>query len=243
QTAQDAKAKQVVDELTSFRKAEGANLAMAYAVAAIPARYALERRDWRSAAALTEPETSVPLERFPWAQAMLAFARAIGKARTGDVAGAETEIAKLQSLKDKLLEAKDTYWANQIEVQRLDASAVLAFAQHDGGKAVELARTAADLDATMDKHPATPAAVQPARELLADLLLELKDPDAALKEYDQSLKSEPNRFRSILGKARAAKEAGDAATSKGAYQKLLTLSSQADADRPELAEAKAFLSN
>ena len=110
-------------------------------------------------------------------------------------------------------------------------------------KAVELARAAADLDATMDKHPATPAAVQPARELLADLLLELKDPGAALKEYEESLKAEPNRFRSILGKARAAKEAGDLAASREAYQKLVALSGQAGAGRPELAEAKAFLTN
>jgi hypothetical protein len=243
QIGQDAKAKLVVNELISFRKTDAANLPMAYAVAAIPVRYALERRDWHAAAALTEPQISVPLERFPWAQAMVSFARALGKARTGDAAGAEAEITRLQSLKEKLLEAKDTYWANQVEVQRLGASAVLAHAQHDNAKAVELARAAADLDATMDKHPATPAAVQPARELLADLLLEANDPAAALKEYEQSLKSEPNRFRSLLGKARAAREAGDGATSKNAYQKLLALSSQADADLPELSEAKTFLSN
>src|SRR3954466_9045233 len=118
--------------------------------------------------------------------------------------------AKLQSLEDKLLEAKDTYWANQVEVERLGAAGVLAHVQGDDKKALELVRAAADLDGTMDKHPATPASVLPARELLADLLLAINDPAAALKEYEQSLKSEPNRFRSILGKARAAKQAGDA---------------------------------
>ena len=107
---------------------------------------------------------------------------------------------------------------------------------------VELVRAAADLDATMDKHPATPAEVLPARELLADLLLAINDSAAALKEYELSLKSEPNRFRSILGKARAAQQSGDMATARDAYQKLLALSSQADADRPERSEAKAFLS-
>jgi hypothetical protein len=105
-----------------------------------------------------------------------------------------------------------------------------------------LARQAAELDAGMDKHPATPAAVLPARELLADLLLELKDP-AALQAYDDSLKSEPNRFRSILGKARAARAAGDLDASRDAYKRLVALSAQADTDRPELAEAKGFLSN
>jgi tetratricopeptide (TPR) repeat protein len=241
QLGQDKEAKRIRDQLLTFSKIDGANLPMAYAVAAIPVRYALERRDWRAAAALAEPQISVPLEKFPWAVAMVSYGRALGMANTGDAAGAQAEIAKLQALKDKLVEAKDTYWANQVEVQRLGAAGMLAHAQGDDKKAVELVRAAADLAATMDKHPATPAEVLPARELLADLLLATNDSTSALKEYDQALKSEPNRFRSILGKARAAKQAGDQATSRAAYQKLLTLSSQADADRPELAEAKAFL--
>ena len=243
QTGQDIEAKQVRDELLGYRKSDAANLPTAYAVAAIPVRFALERRDWKAAAALTEPQVSVPLERFPWAQAMVSFARALGQAHTGDTNGAQAEIVKLQALKDKLLEAKDTYWANQVEVQRLGASAVVAQAQGDSKTAIELARRAADLDATMDKHPATPAEALPARELLADLLLDSNDPGAALKEYEQSLQSEPNRFRSLLGKARAAKQAGDAATSRQAYEKLLSLSSRADGDRAELSEAKAVLSN
>jgi len=173
---------------------------------------------------------------------MISFARALGTAQTGDVAGAQSEIAKLQALKHKLLEGKDTYWANQVEVQRLGASAMLAYTQGDAKKAVELARAAADLDATMDKHPATPAAVLPARELLADLLLQIGDPKTALHEYELSLKGEPNRFRSVLGKARAAQKAGEVATARDAYQKLLALGSEADADKLELAEAKASLS-
>jgi hypothetical protein len=202
QTGQDGKAKEVADELSGFRQGAGANLPTAYAVAAIPVRFALERRDWKAAAALATPAIGFPLDKFPWAAAMISFARAIGKARTGDVAGAQAEIATLQSLKDKLLEAKDTYWANQVEVQRLDASAILAHVQGgDNGKAVELAKAAADLDATMDKHPATPAAVQPAREMLADLLLDLKD-TAALKEYDASLRTEPSRYRARRTRSR-----------------------------------------
>ena len=206
-------------------------------------RFALERRDWKAAAALSTPAIGFPLDKFPWAEAMISFARALGTARTGDIPAAQAEIAKLQSLEDKLLAAKDTYWANQVKVQRLGAAGILAHVQGDDKKAVELVRAAADLDATMDKHPATPAAVLPARELLADLLLELKDPGAALKEYEQSLKTEPNRFRSILGKARAAKQAGDLAASREAYQKLVALSGPAAAERPELSEAKAFLTN
>jgi tetratricopeptide (TPR) repeat protein len=244
QTGQDHAAKDVVDELTSFRDGTPPNLPMAYAVAAIPVRYALERRDWKAAAALATTPVPFPLDKFPWAAAMISFGRALGAAHTGDIVGAEAETAKLQALEDKLLEAKDTYWANQIEVQRLGAAGVLAHAKGDDRKALELVRAAADLDATMDKHPATPAEVLPARELLADLLLETNDAKAALPEYKASLKSEPNRFRSLLGEARAAKQTGDTADAKEAYQKLVTLA-QANpaAERPELAEAKAFLTN
>jgi len=242
QTGQDREAKQVVEDLQTFGKAKGPNLPMAYAIAAIPARYALERRNWSEAAAVTPPPMPFPWERFPWAEAMISFTRALGAAHTGDIAGAQTEIAKLQSLKEKLDQAKDDYWAKQVEVQRLAASGILAHAQGNDKQAVELVRAAADLDASMDKHPATPAEVLPARELLADLLLELNDPAAALKEYEQSVSTERNRFRSVLGIARAAKQTGDTAKAREAYGKLVTLAS-ADANRPELAEAKAFLAN
>lgn len=243
QTAQDVKAKAVVDELLSFRKTDGSNLPMAYAVAAIPVRYALDRRDWSAAAALTEPTIGFQLDNFPWAEAMVSFARALGKVHTGDLAGAQADIDQLQLLEDRLREAKDNYWADQVKVQHLGAAGVLAHFQGDDKKAVELVRAAADLDATMDKHPATPAEVLPARELLADLLFDIHEPNAALTEYQQSLAAEPNRFRSLLGKARAAKAAGDAAVSREAYQKLLVLVSKGDDGRTELAEIKAAASN
>jgi len=243
QTAQDHQAKEVVDELMSFRKGDNPNLPMAYAVAAIPVRFALERRDWQTAAALSPPQIGFPLERFPWAEAMISFGRALGEARTGNITGAQAEIANLQSLKDQLVAAKDTYWANQVEVLRLSAAGILARVQGDDTKAVELVRAAADLDATMDKHPATPSSVLPARELLGDLLLELHQPAAALTEYKEMLRTDPNRFRSILGEARAARQSGDAAAAHDAYDKLVALSKPTGPERPELAEAKAYLTN
>ena len=233
----------MVDELVSFRKGDNPNLPMAYAVAAIPVRYALERRDWAAAASLSAPAIGFALERFPWAEAMISYARALGDARTGNIAGAQKEIAQLQSLKDELVAANNSYWGNQVEVQRLAAAGILAHVQGDDQKAVELVRAAADLEATMDKHPATPSAVLPARELLADLLLELNQPAAALKEYKEMLRTDPNRFRSILGEARAAKQSGDAAGAHDAYQKLVALSKPTGPERPELAEAKAYLTN
>jgi tetratricopeptide (TPR) repeat protein len=243
QTAQDGPAKAVVDQLVSFQQSAGANLPTAYAVAAIPVRYALERRDWAAAASLSAPAIGFPLERFPWAEAMISYTRALGDARTGNIAGAEKEIAQLQSLKDQLSAAKDTYWANQVEVQRLGAAGILAHVQGNDTKAIDLVRAAADLEATMDKHPATPSSVLPARELLADLLLELNQPAAALTEYKEMLRTDPNRFRSILGEARAAKQSGDMAGAHDAYQKLVALSKPVGPERPELAEAKAYLTD
>jgi hypothetical protein len=242
QTAQDGAAKEVVDELIGFRQSEGGQLAAAYAVAAIPVRYALERRDWPGAAALEEPAIGFALESFPWAEAMIAYARALGNAKTGNIAGAEAEVGRLQSLTDKL-KGKDTYWANQVEIQRLAAAGILAHVRGDDKSAVALVRAAVDLDATMDKHPATPSSVLPARELLADLLLELNQPAAALIEYRAMLRTDPNRFRSLLGEARAAKQTGDSASAHEAYRKLVALSKPVGPARPELAEARSYLTN
>jgi hypothetical protein len=242
QMAQDGPAKQVVDELAGFREIDSANLAGAYAVAAIPVRYALERHDWAAAASLSEPAIGFPLERFPWAEAMIAYARALGDAKTGNIAGAEMEISHLQLLEDKL-KGNDSYWASQVEVQHLAAAGILAHARGDDKNAISLLRAAVDLDATMEKHPATPSSVLPARELLADLLLELNQPAAALIEYQAMLSTDPNRFRSLLGEARAAKQTGDSVTARDAYRKLVALSKPVGPARPELAEATSYLTN
>jgi hypothetical protein len=241
QTAQDRAARSVVDELDSFRKGASPNLPIAYAMAAIPSRYALERRDWTAAAALAPAGREFPWERFPWAVAMTAFTRALGAAHGGNISEARHEIMTLQRLRDQLLEAKNDYWANQVEVQRLGAGAVLAQVEGDGPRSLELSRAASELEQSMDKHPATPGALLPARELHADLLLEHKDAAAALQEYQAVLHTDPNRFRSILGMARAAKLTGNLVVAKEAYRQLVELCASADTERPELAEAKDFL--
>ena len=240
QGAQDGAAKRVVDELGTLRKGPSI-LVTAYAVAAIPARYTLERRAWSDAASLTMPEIQLAWERFPWAEALNAYARALGAARTGDQAGAEREIARLRSLEDKLLANKDKYWADQVEVQRLAASGMAKRAQGDDAEAVRLVRVAADLEAGMDKHPVTPAAILPARELLADLLLELDRPADALVEYERSLTAEPKRFRSLFGAAQASERLETPAKARGYYTQLVAQCDKADAERPELTQAKAFL--
>jgi tetratricopeptide (TPR) repeat protein len=223
----------VRDELLSYRKASPESLAAAYAYAAIPARLALERRAWAEAAALPPPPPVLAWDRFPWAGATVAFTRALGAARTGDVALAGREVQELHSLKDALVAAGNKYWADQVEVQRQAASAALARAEGRDEEALRLMRSAADLEGSMDKHPVTPSPVAPARELLGELLLELGRPGDALAEFERSLGTDPNRFRSLYGAARAAERMGDPAKAHGYYERVVALCGQADTERPE----------
>ena len=165
----------------------------------------------------------------------------MGDARTGDGAGAKTEIDKLAATRDALLEAKNKYWSDQVEAQRRAAAAMLAQAEGRHDEAVRELRAAADLEDAMNKHPVTPGSIVPLRELLGDLLLELGQPGAALAEYKRSLASAPNRFRSVYGAAKAADAAGDHTEAMLYFRQLAELGSKADTARPELADATAYL--
>ena len=241
QGARDVAARRVVDEVAEYRKAEPESLAAAYALVAVPARYALERRSWSDAATMTVPQATFPWARYPWAEAITAFTRSLGASRTNNVASAEKDVDRLAALRDTLTQGKNTYWADQVEVQRRAAAAFVARAKGNTAEALTLLRSAADLEATMEKHPVTPAPVVPARELLGDLLLEVNRPADALKEFETTLVTEPNRFRSLFGAARAAQLAGDQARARSFYTTLVNLCGNADTERPELREAKAFL--
>jgi tetratricopeptide (TPR) repeat protein len=241
QLGQDQKARAVVDEIMAFKRVEPDTLAVAYAMAAIPARYAIERRDWAGAAKLELPPATVAWDKFPWTAAMVTFARALGDAHTGDLAGARSEIDKLAATRDALLQAKNKYWSDQVEAQRQAAAAVLAQAEGQHDQAVRELRAAADLEDSMDKHPVTPGSIVPLRELLGDLLLELGQPDAALAEYERTLASAPNRYRTLYGAAKAADAAGDRTKARRYFQQLAQLASNADTPRPELTEAAAYL--
>jgi hypothetical protein len=240
QTGQDAEAKRVLDQLASYQKAIPSSLAAAYAIAAIPARYAVERQNWAEAAALSSPPIAFPWSAFPWTAPMITYARALGAAHTGDLAGAQAEIDKLKSARDALIQAKNTYWAGQVDVEVRSASAVLAQAQGRSDDALTLMRSAADLEDSSDKHPVTPGSIVPARELLGDMLLEANQPAQALIEYERSLNSAPNRFHGLAGAAAAAERAGDAPKAKLYSEKLVQLAA-ADSDRPELLAARRLL--
>jgi tetratricopeptide (TPR) repeat protein len=242
QKAEDQKVLAVIDEIGTFKKASPHTRGTAYAMAAIPARYALERRDWTLAAKLEPPKADVGWDKFPPAQAIIDFARAIGDAHTKDLDAAKAEIDKLAAIRDAL-KGKSKYWSDQVEVERLAAAATLAQAAGRHDDAAQEMRAAADLDDATDKSNVTPGDILPPRELLGDLLLEQGKPAAALAEYKRSLAAAPNRFRSLIGEARAAKQAGDAAAAHEAYRKLLAQCPSAAPERPELAEAKAYLRN
>ena len=240
QLGQNRKARGVVDEIVAFKKATPDSLPAAYAMAAIPARYAIERRDWAEAATLELPPATIAWEKFPWTTAMITFGRALGKVHTGDFAAAKAEIDKLAAIRDEL-KANNKYWSDQVEAQRQAAAAILAHAQGRQDEAVRELRAAADLEDGMEKHPVTPGSIVPLRELLGDLLLEIGQPAAALAEYERSGKSAPNRFRTVYGAAKAANASGDPAQAKHYFRQLTRLASNADTPLPELTEATAYL--
>ncbi len=240
QTGQDRKAAEVVKEVGAVEKLDLPNFAAAYALAAVPARHALERRRWSEAAALSVRPASFPWDRYPYAESITHFARAIGAARSGDPALAREAVAKLEALRKRLV-GKDAYWAEQVEIQRRAAAAHLALAEGKKEDALALARSAADLEDSTDKHAVTPGAILPAREMLADMLIELGQPKQALAEYEASLATAPGRFQGLLGAARAAGRAGEAEKARRYYENVAALCEGSDGSRPELLEVKAKL--
>jgi tetratricopeptide (TPR) repeat protein len=241
QLAQDGEAKRIMEEILAMQKLDVENFVAAYAFAAIPARYALERRQWAAAAQLTLHPRDLAWQRFPQAEAVLTFARGLGAARSGDVATARKDLERLQALRDAMQEAKQTYWAEQAEIQRRVVAAWLARAEGKMQDALEIMKAAADLEDTTEKHPVTPGALVPARELLGEMLLENNDPRPALQAFEASHKVEPNRFKGLYGAAQAAARAGEREKARMLYTQLVTLAARADSERPELAEAKTFL--
>jgi hypothetical protein len=211
----------------------------AFALAAIPARWALEHRDWKAAASLRPP---AELSAFVYTDAMTHFARALGAAQTGALDDARASIAALSDIQSRLTKANETYWAEQVAIQHDGASAFLALAEKRTDAALTLMRATATREDATEKNAVTPGPLAPARELLGDMLVELKKPAEAVVEYQATMKKEPNRFRAVYGAARAASLAGDRAKARTYYTQLLDICKRADSPgRPELAEARSFV--
>ena len=242
QTGQDAAAKRTVDAIGALGpkiQTSGAGNAAPppagfYALAAIPARYALEREAWPEAAALTPLQTS-----FAYTDAITHFARALGAARSGNAAAARQDLEKLATLRDALKAANDGYWSEQVEIQRRGALAWVTLADGKQEEALTLMREAASMEDATEKSAMTPGPIKPARELLGDMLMQLNRPADALAEYEATLKKEPNRFRATYGAARAAGAAGQKQKASTHYANLLRIAKGADQPgRKELAEAR-----
>jgi hypothetical protein len=240
QTGRDQQARRVLEEVSAMPKAEPENFVAAYAFAAIPARVALEQHRWTEAASLTA-RPGFPWDRFAWAEAITAFARAIGAARGGDAVAARAEVQKLEAYRAALLAAKQPYWAEQVDIQQRAAAAWAARVEGKSEEALTLMRAAAALEDSTEKHPVTPGPVIPARELLGELLLDLNQPALALVEFEASATREPSRLNGLLGAARAAELTGDTGKAKTLYAKVVALCERADTERPELRRARAAL--
>ena len=244
QLGQDAAAQRVVEELRTVQTVDVQHplaFASASAIAAGPARYALERRRWNEAATLTLPPTDLEWARFPQAEAIVVFARGLGAARSGNVATARQDIERLGALHTALVNQKQAYWAGQADIQRQIVSAWIARAEGRHDEALKLMQAAADAEDATEKHIVMPGPIVPARELLGEMLLDANRPAEALKEFEASQAKEPNRFRGYYGAARAASLAGDRTKARDQYAKLVTLAERAHSDRPEIREAKGFL--
>jgi tetratricopeptide (TPR) repeat protein len=213
------------------------HLAGPFAVAAIDARLALETSDWNAAASLRV----IPSDQFPHVEAMTHYARALGFVRSGRPEAARPELAALATLEEKLHAGGNTYWEEQVEIQFVAANAWVAFASGRREEGISQLRAAAKLEGTTNKNVVTPGPLAPARELLAEMLLDAGQSADARAEFEQVLKTEPNRFRSVFGAARAAELAGDLPGAKEGYSDLLQIAAKSDTDRPELQMARAFV--
>jgi tetratricopeptide (TPR) repeat protein len=240
QLGQDNKAKALAEKsiATADRGDRPINFVNFTAKAAMPARYVLDRGDWGGAAAL-----ELKASKYPAADSLTHFTRGLGMARTGNLAGAKAEIEAMKALRAGLERVNDSYWADRTEEQMLAVSAWIALKEGNRDQAMKFMGAAADNEDNSVKHVAMENRLYPLRELYGDLLLEAGDNAAALVAYETALKATPNRYRGVLGVGRAAAATGDRTKAAEHYAKLIDLAKNADVERPEVQEAKAFLAS
>ena len=220
------------------------NFAIAYTANAIPARIAIENRQWEAAANLNAPTLDIDWEKFPWEKSIFHFAKALGAARSGNVKSAEYELEILKPFHQQLLDiddAQSTYKAGQVAIEIKTIEAWIELAKGNNEQALTLMKTAARLESETSKHPVTPGEVLPADELLGDMLMELNRPEEALKAYEINLKGHPNRFNGLYGAAIAAKKSGDEEKARMYFNQLLELTKNSNSSRPELKEARKYV--
>ena len=238
QQGDEQQAQAVIDELFTQEQPFQGTFISAFHLASMPARYAVERRDWEQAQAIIPRNLdSIKWEKFLWAEAISWFAKGLGAVHRGDAREAQQAELRMIDLRDKARKAGEEGFATYIEIDRLILSSWLVHSKGQKEKALKLAHEAVDLEGTIQKHPVTPGALYPAQEALGDLLFDLGSYQDALSSYENSLITWPKRFNSILGAARAAKKANLDDKANDYYRELLIISLGAKSNRPELTEA------
>jgi hypothetical protein len=236
QLGQDAKAKALIDEMAAVTGLTESYMPGPYALAISPVRYVVERGDWKAAAAL-----QVRPNPLPQVQAITYTARALGAARSGNPEAAKADVAKLVEFRDKLRDAKDAYWSEQVDIERQVATAWVLYAEGKQDEALAAMSAAADAEDKTEKHPVTPGVPKPARELYGSMLLERGMAKEALAAFEATLKKEPNRLGAYAGAAVAAEKSGDLAKAREYYGKVVAIADNADKARTEVADAQAYL--
>ena len=239
QTSQDTAAHRILDALPEIQSrfdpktliaGAGPPAAGYFALAAIPARYALERGDWKQAAQLTVRDTP-----FPYTEAMTWFARGVGSARLGQPKPAYDSAAALSQIRERLLKLGENYWALQVQIQQVEVEAWAKLAEGKKQDALRQMQFGAGLEDGTEKSAITPGPLAPARELFGEMLLATNHPAAALVQFEQTLKKEPGRFRALYGAGKAAQLAGNAEASRKYFSDLMKVCEKADRSaRPEL---------
>ncbi len=239
QRGEDDKAGAAFEEAQAKQKYQPSFIST-FHLAAIPARMAVERHEWKRAADLTlRTPQYLPWDESPWAEGLTRFARGLGAAHMGDIQAAGEAERHLGKLRDRAKAADNEHMAAYIEIDRRVLAGRIAYAQEEPEKAVELTRSAAELETTVEKHPVTPGALLPPYEAVGDLLMDLDRPAEALEAYEASDAIWPGRYNTLIGAARAAREAGDERTARKHYERLLAKTG--DSERAAIKEADAFL--
>ncbi len=242
QTGQDEAARKIINSLPEIESrfdpktvigGAGGPSAGYFALSAIPARYALERGDWRQASQLVARETP-----FPYTEAMTWFARGLGAARLGQAKPATDAAIALKKIHDQLLKSGENYWALQVEIEQREVESWAKMANGGPKEALQEMEKAAALEDGTEKSAVTPGPLAPARELLGEMLLAANQPESALTQFEATLKKEPGRFRALYGAAKAAQLAGRNETSRDYFRQLLKVCEHSDQPwRTELREA------
>lgn len=239
QRGEDHKIEPLVEKVQAKGQYQASTVS-AFHFAALPARIAVERRDWEKAAELQSrtPEY-LPWDAFPWAEGLTWFARGLGDVHTDDMEGAREAEDKLADLRERAKAAGAEDMANYIEIDRRILAGQIAHVGGNDDKAVELIKSAAGLESGIEKHPVTPGALLPPNEALGDLLMELDRPAEAFKAYKASDAVWPERYNTLLGAARAAQKAGKNKEAQKYYERLLA--NAGESNRSGIAEAKEFI--